>query len=142
VFAKLVLAAAGAALAAAHPEYVARCPNGANAGEIAIGHVNPAGGGAENSFGNDFHHWGDKAWTRALCLKDSDGDGQSNGLELGDPCCVWVAGGPAPNATVAISQPGVKSSTTNRTCKDIACTNGVNPCKPTAPAPSLLRGSA
>jgi hypothetical protein len=23
---------------------------------------------------------------------DSDGDGQSNGFELGDPCCLWTSG--------------------------------------------------
>ncbi len=37
-----------------------------------------------NSFGSDFNP---RSWTRALCLKDSDGDGQPNGFELGDPCC-------------------------------------------------------
>ncbi len=38
-----------------------------------------------NSFGSDF---GSGPWTLGLCLKDSDGDGQSNGCELGDPCCI------------------------------------------------------
>ena len=28
-------------------------------------------------------------WTRELCEKDSDGDGFTNGEELGDPCCIW-----------------------------------------------------
>ena len=32
-------------------------------------------------------------WTVALCQADTDGDGQSNGLELGDPCCEWTSGG-------------------------------------------------
>ena len=27
-----------------------------------------------------------------LCNADSDGDGKSNGEELGDPNCVWVSG--------------------------------------------------
>lgn len=31
-------------------------------------------------------------WTKTLCEKDSDGDGLSNGVELGDPCCIWVPG--------------------------------------------------
>lgn len=26
-------------------------------------------------------------WTKALCMLDSDGDGFSNGVELGDPEC-------------------------------------------------------
>ena len=32
----------------------------------------------------------------ALYLLDSDGDGQTNGQELGDPCGTWVRGEPAP----------------------------------------------
>ena len=44
-----------------------------------------------------------KEW-KTLCLLDSDGDGFTNGEELGDPDCVWVKGerpkGPA------ISHPG------------------------------------
>jgi hypothetical protein len=43
-------------------------------------------------------------WTKALCQKDSDGDGQTNGQELGDPCCTWVAGQSEPR-TSAISNP-------------------------------------
>lgn len=34
-------------------------------------------------------------WTVDLCRKDSDGDGKSNGEELGDPNCTWVAGNTA-----------------------------------------------
>ena len=37
-------------------------------------------------------------WNRALCMADSDGDGATNGEELGDPNCVWVYGG-APEST-------------------------------------------
>ena len=29
-------------------------------------------------------------WTAELCQLDSDQDGQSNGVELGDPCCEWT----------------------------------------------------
>ena len=43
-------------------------------------------------------------WTAALCQKDSDGDGQTNGQELGDPCCTWVEGQAAPRTT-AVSNP-------------------------------------
>ncbi|CAD7936182.1 unnamed protein product [Amoebophrya sp. A120] len=35
-----------------------------------------------------------RAWTDELCRKDSDGDGMTNGLELGDPCCKWTVGLP------------------------------------------------
>ena len=34
-----------------------------------------------------------QSWTTALCNADSDGDGVSNGAELGDPNCIWTAGG-------------------------------------------------
>jgi dopamine beta-monooxygenase len=30
-----------------------------------------------------------QTWTPELCRKDSDGDGKSNGEELGDPNCEW-----------------------------------------------------
>ena len=36
----------------------------------------------------DFAQQG-RAWTLELCEKDSDGDGFTNGEELGAPCCVW-----------------------------------------------------
>ena len=43
-------------------------------------------------------------WTVDLCNKDSDGDGKSNGVELGDPTCVWKKGNTA-NGT-ATGHPG------------------------------------
>ena len=39
-----------------------------------------------NAFGVDFMLAGYE-WTAELCLKDSDGDGLTNGEGLGDPCC-------------------------------------------------------
>jgi len=91
----LASAAAFFVLAGAHPEYVPLQPNGATVtipkNVAAIGHVDKAGGGALNKYGEDFSAQGN-AWTRALCEADSDGDGQTNGLELGDPCCVWKVG--------------------------------------------------
>ena len=36
---------------------------------------------------------------------DSDGDGESNGLELGDPCCLWKAGD-VPMRQWRLSHPG------------------------------------
>lgn len=31
-------------------------------------------------------------WTETLCKTDSDGDGKTNGEELGDPACIWNVG--------------------------------------------------
>ena len=71
-----------------------------------VGHNSCTGGGPLNAFGTAFEAAG-YAWTPALCAADSDGDGLSNGLELGDPCCVWVKG--ATPAGVALSHPGFAS---------------------------------
>ena len=52
-----------------------------------------------------------EAWTAALCNADTDGDGFTNGEELGDPNCQWTASGKAlPNRTLDISHPGLWSS--------------------------------
>lgn len=54
-----------------------------------LGHDTCAGGNFPlNPFGIDFSAQGYK-WTKELCETDSDGDGLTNGEELGDPCCVW-----------------------------------------------------
>ena len=34
----------------------------------------------------------DPSFWRRFCSMDSDGDGETNGLELGDPCCLWKPG--------------------------------------------------
>lgn len=46
-----------------------------------------------------------QAWTRELCQKDSDGDGRTNGEELGDPNCVWRVGD-IPTSSTGLSHPG------------------------------------
>jgi len=46
-----------------------------------------------------------------ICAKDSDGDGQTNGQELGDPCCTWQEGQTPPRTSPAtISNPGLPAS--------------------------------
>lgn len=77
----------------AHPAYRDLFPNGFNVPfSPASGHVDRAvGGGPPNAFGKDFRNAGYK-WTKELCMMDSDGDGQTNGHELGDPCCQWKVG--------------------------------------------------
>lgn len=39
-------------------------------------------------------------WDNAWCKRDSDGDGKTNGEELGDPDCTWSIGDPNPAALV------------------------------------------
>ncbi|ETI41747.1 hypothetical protein F443_13045 [Phytophthora nicotianae P1569] len=107
----LALVATTALVVNARPTYVALLPNGDNVpGVAALGHINPAGGGANNDFGLDFASAG-KSWTKEFCEKDSDGDGQTNGQELGDPCCEWAE---SSNAVVqwkeGLSHPGNATS--------------------------------
>ena len=46
-------------------------------------------------------------WNATLCGLDSDGDGLTNGQELGDPDCVWTKG-QAPNRTTGVTHPGME----------------------------------
>ncbi|ESO86958.1 hypothetical protein LOTGIDRAFT_58933, partial [Lottia gigantea] len=55
-----------------------------------VGHWNSKGAGLLNSFGEDFRTIGIHQWNSELCKHDSDGDGVSNGAELGDPNCLWT----------------------------------------------------
>ena len=48
------------------------------------------------------------AWDETICRRDSDGDGKTNGEELGDPNCVWVQG-----ATPDISSSGHPGTSIN-----------------------------
>lgn len=73
-----------------------------------VGHQSCSGGDARNEFGLAFKTAG-FSWTTELCQADSDGDGFTNGQELGDPCCEWTAGGVAA-AGDAVSHPGFTAS--------------------------------
>ncbi|RUS76760.1 hypothetical protein EGW08_015467 [Elysia chlorotica] len=100
-----------------HPEYIALIPNGLNLVDPCnpnitahgVGHINPDGAGPLNPFGMDFVAECRK-WTQELCQKDSDGDGLTNGQELGDPDCVWSIG-LTPALSTGLSHPGVNEKT-------------------------------
>lgn len=131
-----VLALALAVLASdcsARQQFVSRIPNGDNVpGVKAVGHSDNTGdSSSRNQFGNDFADAGE-AWTVSLCQTDSDGDGQTNGQELGDPCCEWSPGSTPQWTTV--SHPADSSLTSdaslwaNITCNTtLATTSGSAP---------------
>lgn len=94
------------------PQYGLRIPNGQsvpNPGPeggvwAGVGHLKTGGGGDLNPFGVDFKAAGFQ-WTEELCRLDSDGDGRTNGEELGDVDCVWFEG--QEPAGPAVSHPGI-----------------------------------
>lgn len=45
-------------------------------------------------------------WDSCLCQRDSDGDGKTNGEELGDPDCVWQEGMQLPDTIDSLTHPG------------------------------------
>ncbi|GMF33874.1 unnamed protein product [Phytophthora fragariaefolia] len=121
----------GVAIAVAHlssgvgasKEFVALIPNGGNVPNApAIGHSDNTGkSSATNAFGSAFADAG-KSWTLGLCQADTDGDGQTNGQELGDPCCEWSIGA-TPRWTSGVSHPSDSSKTSNESIwASINCT--------------------
>jgi len=52
----------------------------------------------------------------AVCALDSDKDGQTNGAELGDPCCTWAKGS-TPAYTTGLSKPYDPASTNALSCQ-------------------------
>lgn len=109
--------------AAARPAFVQRIPNGSGvSGVQALGHVATSGGGTLNAFGQAFEAQG-LAWTSALCEADSDGDGATNGEELGDPCCQWTQTAPTTLRSSSITHPGKANSFTAAQLSALKCSN-------------------
>lgn len=81
-------------------------------------HTYTAGGGPLNAFGvtiksrflTQAGYTGDVVWGPSLAQLDSDRDGFTNGMELGDPTGAWRPGDPAPGRVLSLSNPGVFSS--------------------------------
>lgn len=102
-------------LASARPLYRNEIPNGKASERPGsgitckyLGHQDCEAGTPRNQFGNDFEEAGLK-WTKEFCEKDSDGDGLTNGEELGDPCCIWTPGKDNILRKNMLSHPGVKA---------------------------------
>ncbi|RLN20751.1 hypothetical protein BBJ28_00001042 [Nothophytophthora sp. Chile5] len=111
------LAALAVPEAAGYSMYAAKVPNGDKVpGVTALGHIDPVLAGPMNEFGMDMID-AEFTWTKEFCQKDSDGDGQTNGQELGDPCCEfvhrknpvvrWVAGISHPGDATLMSDPAL-----------------------------------
>ena len=49
---------------------------------------------------------------------DSDGDGKTNGQELGDPTCAWTPAGAPPSRTENITHPGTEGSSLKSNVED------------------------
>src|SRR5690242_17205318 len=101
--ANLILIICGAALmlgvqvASALSSYVSQVPNGSvNSCSTCHGASGPP---ALNPFGNAFLN-NNANWDKTLASQDSDGDGYSNGTELGDPQGVWTPGSANPAGPV------------------------------------------
>ena len=77
----------------AHPRFQKELPNIANGekipGKPVLGHSSNTYIQDLDVFGEAFRKAGFR-WTKEFCQEDSDGDGQSNGHELGDPFCCYI----------------------------------------------------
>jgi hypothetical protein len=116
----------GATGALAKSNFPSLIPNGISAS--CLNCHNDTSGGADNLnvMGNDVQanlSEGVPDWS-ALYKLDSDGDGASNGLELGDPCGTWDGTIGNEDRQDDISNPGDSAETTSATAPD--CGDGGN----------------
>lgn len=108
-------------------------PNGRNVtgcdgiAVLGVGHIRTSGGGPRNPFGLDWAAAG-FTWTAELCNKDSDGDGMTNGQELGDPNCIWTPES-TPSIVEGITHPG-------QNCQPVPPTPAPTPPPTLAPTPA------
>jgi hypothetical protein len=112
------LAAAALLISAGHSPVEARgsrpdqIPNGRQIG-CAGCHLNPGGGGPRNAFGlmiqdgflTEQSFVGAVVWGPELAALDADGDGATNGQELGDPDGVWRTGDANPGDPALATSP-------------------------------------
>lgn len=96
----------------AYPGFANDIPNGFNVPDCsgviwrAVAHANRENGGpAFNDFGRDFKRL-NRDWA-AVCNLDSDGDGMTNGEELGDPNCTWTKGSGSEGLESVKGHPGL-----------------------------------
>ncbi len=144
---RTILCAAGLAAGLSLVETQARpfrpgmYPNGTVIG-CAGCHINPAGGGPRTPFGNDVYAIvkGPSAtpfWGAGLAKKDSDGDGFTNGQEVGDP-----EGTGKGFAGAQVANPGVATSQPVRRAPQVAITAPVTGLTAETPYSGLVQASA
>jgi cysteine-rich repeat protein len=110
-----------AAAVPARANYPGSIPNGfsSGAGRCYVCHIDPDGGGPRTSFGVNFErgpdgvagNTDDHVWSTWLAARDSDGDGWTNGQELGDPFRLWSSGSTPPYGY--LSNPGTSQEPTS-----------------------------
>jgi hypothetical protein len=115
--------------ASALPGYGKKIPNGEVAGTERCEYCHTEdSGGPRTAFGLAYENNGSK-W-KGIEGKDSDGDGQLNSDELGDPCGAFLTGG-APGRTSDISDPTDKNSKATNPkapdCMAMGSASGGNP---------------
>ena len=94
--------------AGAHTFRAAMIPNPSNDGWCNTCHIDE---GARNAFGLEVEarvtvEGREVFWGPDLAALDSDGDGYTNGEELGDPYGLWVEGDPSPGLRADMGNPG------------------------------------
>eukprot|EP00004_Rigifila_ramosa_P004626 TRINITY_DN15103_c0_g1_i1.p1 TRINITY_DN15103_c0_g1~~TRINITY_DN15103_c0_g1_i1.p1 ORF type:complete len:948 (+),score=173.48 TRINITY_DN15103_c0_g1_i1:222-2846(+) len=105
-----------------------------------VGHQTRGGGGPRNPFGVDFLQQ-NKTWTVYLCQLDSDGDGRTNGYELGDENCTWRHNNSAPYDPTGlrlthITNPGIEDDPFD-TCQSGPEISELRCSHPTAPGSTI-----
>ena len=102
------------------PGYVSSVPNG-SVNSCSTCHTSPP---TRNAFGNSFA--ATHTWSPALAALDSDGDGFSNGQELGDPRGVWTPGAALPIPGAQVTLPGDATSKPTLTAPPITLSSPTN----------------
>jgi len=109
-------ACAGLAVGSAvytNPKLVPNLGNVLGGNECQVCHVGSQGGSPLNPFGETVKaHLNSNRqpdWS-AIWKLDSDGDGYTNGEELGDPKGQWTPGMPNPGSPATITHPGDRAS--------------------------------
>lgn len=115
----LMVSVCWAGVVFATPPNTSEVPNG-DANNCQTCHVKSTGGQPLNDFGRDFSL--EIRWTESLCEEDSDGDGYTNGEELGDPLCGWRQGPAARSSD--ITNPGDAASTPQVLCGNLIVQEG------------------